>query len=257
MLILLSPAKKLLNLEKPYQEGYTSQPIFSKKTAELVKLMKSKSRQDIAALMHLSSALADLNYHRYQDFSSEYPCPQSYPALFLFQGDVYQGLEASRWDKAAVDFSQNHLLILSGLYGLLRPLDLIQPYRLEMGTRLINASGNNLYDYWTQSISHELNQRLSASENPILINLASVEYFKAVDLKSIKFPVISIHFKEHINGQLKVIGIYAKKARGAMASYLMQHQFDEVDSIKQFKGLNYRYSEKESDRKNLVFVREH
>jgi len=254
MLTLLSPAKKLLTIEKPY-EGSSSLPLFQSKAKELATLMKSKSCQDIANLMHLSKPLAQLNYQRYHDFGDATFEQQSYPALFLFQGDVYQGLKAINWDDNSIAFSQNHLLILSGLYGLLRPLDLIQPYRLEMGTKLINSAGKNLYDFWIKSIANELNQQLAKSVNPILLNLASDEYFKAVDVKAIKFPIVKVHFKEQTNSVLKVIGIHAKKARGALASYLIQHQLDDVESVKQFNGLNYRYCESKSDQHNLVFIR--
>jgi hypothetical protein len=244
-----------LSIEKPYP-GLTTLPVFQGKTLELVDLMKTKSTKDIATLMHLSSALAELNYQRYQHFSTEYEvCSQIYPALFLFQGDVYKGLQASEWDSMAVNFSQKHLLILSGLYGLLKPLDLMQPYRLEMGTKLVNQSGKNLYDYWSQTITQELNTRLSNEANPLLINLASTEYFKVVDMKTLRFPLIHIHFKEQMGNQLKIIGIHAKKARGAMASYLMQHQIDGVEGIKHFNALDYNFCKTLSDKQNFVFSR--
>lgn len=255
MLILLSPAKKLLEISKPYAAN-TSKPIFMDKTCILVKLMQTKSVDEIAALMDLSKDLAELNYHRYQIFHLDDNASfHSYPALFLFQGDVYQGLQAKNWDQKAIQYSQDHLRILSGLYGLLNPLDAIQPYRLEMGVRLENPAGKNLYDFWQHMITHTLNQQLAVQENPLLINLASVEYFKAVDEKKLNYPVITINFYEKKNGQLKMIGIHAKKARGAMARFLMQNQFDDLARLKEFNDLGYQFHESTSSERHFDFVR--
>lgn len=256
MLTLLSPAKKLLKFDQPYSEN-TTQPIFAKQTAELIQLMKKKSIAEIARLMHLSDDLAELNYHRYQAFRLEScPASQSYPAIYLFQGDVYQQLQAQLWDKKTLDFSQTHLAILSGLYGLLKPLDSIQCYRLEMGTRLANSCGNNLYDFWQSSITEALNQQLAHHTNPVLVNLASTEYFGAVNTHQLKAPLVTIHFKERKGNQLKVIGIHAKKARGAMANFICQHQIDNVEKIKSFTVLNYHYCDKSSDSEHFNFIRQ-
>ncbi|KTD00827.1 peroxide stress protein YaaA [Fluoribacter gormanii] len=256
MLILLSPAKKLLNSSKPYF-GTTSNPMFVDKTNTLVKLMKSKSVADIAALMDLSNDLAELNYKRYQDFClDDKESSHAYPALLLFQGDVYQGLKAASWEQSTIDYSQNHLRILSGLYGVLKPLDNIQPYRLEMGVHLQNPAGKNLYDFWQKTITDALNQELAAQKNSVLINLASNEYFKAVDAKGLNYPIITINFYEKKNDQLKMIGIYAKKARGTMAKFLMQNQFDDLERLKQFNELGYTFHESTSTDNHLDFVRD-
>jgi len=256
MLILLSPAKKLSDLSKPYAET-TSTPVFMEQTNILVKLMQTKSVADIAALMDLSKDLAELNYQRYQAFQlDEQALASSYPALFLFQGDVYQGLQAKSWDQKTVAYSQDHLRILSGLYGLLNPLDAIQPYRLEMGVRLENPAGKNLYDFWQHTLTHTLNQQLATHKNPLIINLASVEYFKAVAEKKLNYPVISINFYEKKNGQLKIIGIHAKKARGAMAKFLMQNQIDDLARLKEFAELGYTFHAASSSERHLDFVRE-
>ncbi|WP_392537034.1 peroxide stress protein YaaA [Legionella sp. 227] len=256
MLILLSPAKKLLNSFKPYA-GTTSEPIFADKTKILVKLMKTKSANEIAALMDLSKDLAELNYNRYQSFDlEEKVLSHLYPALFLFQGDVYQGLKAATWEQKTVEYSQNHLRILSGLYGLLKPLDSIQPYRLEMGVRLENPSGKNLYDFWQETVTHSLNQQLANQKNPVLINLASTEYFKAVDEKRLDYPIVTINFYERKHEQLKMIGIHAKKARGTMAKFLMQNQFDDLTHLKQFNELGYKFHEPTSTAQHLDFVRD-
>ncbi|HHF7398034.1 TPA: peroxide stress protein YaaA [Legionella anisa] len=255
MLILLSPAKKLLNNSKSYS-GATSNPMFVDKTNTLVKLMKTKSVADIAALMDLSKDLAELNYNRYQAFSmDDKALLHAYPALFLFQGDVYQGLKAASWEQKTVDYSQDHLRILSGLYGLLKPLDNIQPYRLEMGVRLQNPAGKSLYDFWQETVTNALNQQLAAQKNPKLINLASSEYFKAVDAKGLNYPIITINFYEKKNDQMKMIGIHAKKARGTMARYLMQNQFDDLEHLKQFNELGYTFHSSTSTDAHLDFVR--
>lgn len=250
MLTLLSPAKKLLNAEKPYL-GTTSKPSFGDKTDALVTLMQSKTVADIAGLMDLSDDLATLNFERYQNFWKA----SVYPAVFLFQGDVYQGLQANSWEQSTVEYSQSHLRILSGLYGLLNPLDSIQPYRLEMGVRLKNPDGKNLYDYWQDTITQALNQQLKEQKNPILINLASTEYFKAVNEKKLDHPIVTINFYEKKNDQLKMIGIHAKKARGVMAKFIMQNQIDSLDQLKQFNELGYQYNESSSTARHLDFIR--
>ena len=256
MLTLLSPAKKLAEFDRPYS-GTTTTPVFPKKTNELITMLKTLPVSRIGSLMHLSSNLAELNYQRFQSFYSGV-CPDTagYPAVLLFQGDVYRSMKADKWDKATLEFSQGHLAILSGLYGILKPLDLIQPYRLEMGTSLENACGKNLYAFWQANIADELNNQLASHSNQILVNLASTEYFSAVDTSRLKFPLVTIHFKEKKGNETKVIGIYAKKARGAMADYLMRHQIENVEAIKKISILNYRFCEQSSDERDFNFVRE-
>lgn len=256
MLVLLSPAKKLCDMNTPWL-GHTSQPVFLSKTAELIATMKAMSITDIAKLMHLSPALAELNYKRFQAFSTD-ERPNSfisYPAIFLFQGDVYQSLNASAWDDKAIEFAQTHLAILSGLYGLLSPLDAIGAYRLEMGTKIANATGRNLYDFWRNLITAELNKRLVLHQNPLLVNLASSEYFAAVNSQALTNPLLTIHFQEIKNNQRKVVGIHAKKARGAMANYIIQNRIDDTKGIVQFNQLNYQFCHESSDEHHFYFVR--
>lgn len=179
----------------------------------------------------------------------------AYPALFLFQGDVYQGLDAKNWDQKTLHYAQDHLRILSGLYGLLKPLDAIQPYRLEMGTRLENPAGKTLYDFWKHAVTHALNQQLAEQKNPVLINLASIEYVKVVDEKTLDYPIITINFYEKKNDRLKMIGIHAKKARGAMARFLMQHQSENLSCLKEFKELGYKFHAPTSSERHFDFVR--
>lgn len=255
MLLLLSPSKKLLPFRKPYL-GETTNPIFQQKTLELMTALKTFSPSDIGRMMHLSDALAKLNYERFQAFQTQkIPSTLTYPAVFLFRGDVYESLQADTWDTNTITFANEHLLILSGLYGLLRPLDAIQAYRLEMGTRLRNSCGKNLYDFWKKAITEALNQRLSQQKNPLLLNLASVEYADAIDKNLLNSPMLTIHFKEQKGNELKVIGIHAKKARGAMANYILTHQVDDAEAIKKWTLLNYRYCEKSSDEHHFNFIR--
>ena len=257
MLILISPAKKLLSITKPFT-GETTQPQFLSQTAKLVEIMKAKTVADIGRLMDLSDNLAHLNYDRYQQFKLDnVPENLSYPALLLFQGDVYQGLQAKSLKQEDFDYAQKHLAILSGLYGLLKPMDRIQPYRLEMGTHLANPSGTNLYDFWGQILTQHINEELASHKNPFLVNLASTEYFKAVQEKKLAHSVITINFYEHKNNQVKMIGVYAKKARGVMARYLIQNRIDTVEQIKKFTELGYQFNEQTSSGKHLDFVRTH
>lgn len=257
MLTLISPAKKLLSISKPYS-GAVTQPYFTAQTKDLVHIMKTKSMADLARLMDLSADLAKLNYDRYQSYSlNQAPVNTSYPALLLFQGDVYQGLQAKSWSQEDIDYAQSHLGILSGLYGLLKPKDLIQPYRLEMGVRLENPKGHTLYDFWKDKITSYLNEQLFSHKNPLLINLASKEYFKAVDEKKLNHPVLTVNFYEQKNNEVKMIGIYAKKARGMMAKYLIQNRVDQVEQMKQFNESSYCFNESLSTPQQLAFVRVH
>lgn len=257
MFVLISPAKKLLSINEPFI-GKTTRPLLADDMVALVRLMRSKSVAEIAKLMGLSEDLAQLNFSRYQHFNLEEPTlNQSYPALFLFQGDVYQGLQANTWSAKDIDYAQSHLGILSGLYGVLRPLDRIQPYRLEMGTRLNNEAGSNLYAFWRDLISKTINELLSSQETPILINLASEEYFKSVDLKQLHCPVIHINFYEQKNNELKIIGIHAKKARGRMAKFIIQNQINSIDGLRMFNDLGYCFKENSNSPSQLDFIRVH
>jgi cytoplasmic iron level regulating protein YaaA (DUF328/UPF0246 family) len=257
MFVLISPAKKLLAFSKPYL-GETTQPLFSEYTKVLAQIMKQKSVQDLAQMMDLSQPLAVLNYQRYQEFSfDQNNHAASYPALLLFQGDVYQGLQAKGWSQEEVKYAQSHLGILSGLYGLLRPLDSIQAYRLEMGVRLANPEGNTLYDFWRAQVTDYLNDLLQKENDQVLINLASTEYFKVIDVKRLHVPLVTIQFYEHKNGETKIIGIYAKKARGLMAKFIIQNRVSTLEQLKQFHEQGYRFMAQNSSSQELVFIREH
>lgn len=255
MLSIISPAKKLLS-ELPVPHKNSSTISFKKQTLELAQQLKDMTVAEISTLMGLSENLSRLNFERYQDFNLKGTKQQpSANAIYLFQGDVYQSLDAKSLNDDAIKFSQSHLSILSGLYGLIKPLDLIQPYRLEMGTKLANSQGKNLYDFWQETLTKDINEKLSTHKNKLLINLASSEYSKAINQKALNYPMITIHFKENKNGKLKTIGIHAKKARGAFARYIIENQIDDFNQLLEFDALDYHYQAPLSDEKNLVFIR--
>lgn len=249
MLILLSPSKKL-DEKSAYLNTEISQPVFGTESAELAGIMKDKSPEDIMTLMGLSEKLANLNYERYQEMAFPFTEETARPALYTFKGDVYDKMDIANYTENDLVFATKHLRILSGLYGLLKPMDLMQPYRLEMGTSLENARGKNLYDFWGDKISEELNRR----DIPFILNLASTEYFKAIDKKVLKAPIVTIHFKQLKNGQLKTIGLMAKRARGLMADYIIKNKITDVDSLKAFDKEGYVFQSKSSDATQLTFV---
>jgi hypothetical protein len=214
------------------------------------------SPQQIGELMHLSDKLAALNVARYGSWHPDFSPANAKQALLAFKGDVYTGLNAEDFTEADFDFAQVHLRMLSGLYGVLRPLDLMQPYRLEMGTKLANARGNNLYDFWGERISGWLGEALAAQGDDILLNLASNEYFGAVKRKALKARIIDTEFKDLKNGQYKIISFYAKKARGLMARYVIKERISTPEQLKAFDYQGYRYSAEQSKPDSLVFLRD-
>ncbi|RUA07066.1 MAG: peroxide stress protein YaaA [Gammaproteobacteria bacterium] len=223
-----------------------------KETEELVKLLKSKSQNDIAELMSISEKLSALNYERFQTFKTPFTLANAKQALSAFKGDVYNGIDALSLDAEDLDFAQASLRMLSGLYGVIRPLDLIAPYRLEMGTRLVSSKGKNLYEFWGDKISKILNE----DESKTIINLASNEYFKAIDKKSLNAKIINIVFKELKNDQYKIIGIYAKRARGLMVNYMIKNRFTIPESLKAFDIEGYQFKPDLSDDSTWVFTRD-
>lgn len=252
MLVVLSPSKKL---DCAFKGGDYTKPLFERETADLAAVMKKKKRGDIAKLMHLSEKLASLNYERYQAFAKDYTEANAAQAILAFQGDVYDGLNAVTLKKADLDFAQNHIRILSGLYGMLRPLDLMQPYRLEMGTKLVTKKGNSLYDYWSNTIANQLNDDAKDQKNQTLINLASNEYFKAVKPKEYKGRVVTIGFKEHKNGVYKSLMLYVKRARGMMARYIIDKRIDQPETLKKFKEDGYSFNADLSKENEWIFTR--
>jgi len=250
MLLVISPAKTL-DYSHPEYSTHT-QPDFTSEVKDLVGILRKKSAAQISKLMHLSEDLATLNAERYRSFTDTFSLDNSKQALLAFKGEVYTKMEADQFTAEELEFAQQHLRILSGLYGLLKPLDLMQPYRLEMGTKLKTKKGDSLYDYWGTKISKALN---AAGEGRTLVNLASQEYFKAVDKKSLKLPVITIHFKEHKEGSYQVVGYFAKQARGLMARFAIQNRITDPEQLKTFHEEGYEFTERLSSAQDWVFVR--
>ncbi|WP_268223240.1 peroxide stress protein YaaA [Sinomicrobium oceani] len=253
MKIVISPAKSL-DYESDLPTKKYSEPSFSKEAERLHKILKKKSPKQLSELMSISDKLAELNWKRNQEWSLPFTPDNARPAVFAFNGDVYEGLDAYTIPEDKLDGLQDKLRILSGLYGLLKPLDLIQPYRLEMGTSLKVGTKENLYAYWRSTVTKALNKELEKDE--LFINLASNEYFKAVDTKALKVPVVTPQFKDWKNDQLKIISFYAKKARGLMVRYIIDTGAKTMEDLKGFDYEGYSYSEEHSAKKNeLVFIR--
>ena len=254
MLFLLSPAKSL-DFETPAGQLPHTQPLFVKQSAELIDLLSQKSPQDIASLMHLSDALAGLNVARYQAWRPKFTAKNAKQAVLAFNGDVYDGLDAKTLGAADLAWAQDHVCILSGLYGVLRPLDYMQPYRLEMGTALANARGKNLYEFWGTQIADYLNARVAADTTPVIVNLASQEYFKSVDQKALKARVVDCVFEDFKGGHYKIISFYAKRARGLMARFAATQRLSLPEQLKGFDLDGYAFVPAVSSADTLVFRR--
>jgi cytoplasmic iron level regulating protein YaaA (DUF328/UPF0246 family) len=254
MLLVVSPAKKL-DFESPLATTKNSQATLLAHSEILIERCIKLSSDQIASLMKLSDKLAGLNAARFGEWSLPFTPENSRQAVLAFNGDVYSGLDANSFSDSDFDFAQQHFRILSGLYGLLKPLDLMQAYRLEMGTKLDNVRGGNLYQFWGDIITNELNQALAEQGDDVLINLASTEYFKAVNKKSLKGTIITPQFKDWKNGQYKIISFFAKKARGLMARYIIQNQISNVEDMKGFDLAGYQFSNDLSKDNELVFTR--
>jgi cytoplasmic iron level regulating protein YaaA (DUF328/UPF0246 family) len=255
MLIVISPAKTL-DFDTPPNTQEFSHPKYLKQSTLLIEQLRKYSDSDIASLMNLSKKLATLNLARYQAWQLPFTLDNAKQAILAFKGDVYTGLNVESLDMPKLEFAQQHLRILSGLYGVLRPFDLIQPYRLEMGTKIQNDRGKNLYQFWG-SILREAIEAETALTDGILINLASNEYFKVLETKKLKTRTITPVFKDWKNSQYKIISFYAKKARGLMSRYIIDHRIDKPEEIKNFDSNNYVFSEEMSKGDNWTFIRDH
>jgi len=255
MLFLISPAKAL-DYETPAVTATHTQPLFVPQASELIDVLREKSPQQIAELMDLSDQLSGLNVARYQAWRPKFSPKTAKQAVLAFDGDVYGGLDAKTLSEDELAWTQQHLCILSGLYGVLRPLDLMQPYRLEMGTRLQTHKGRNLYQFWGTQIADYLNQRAAADATPVVVNLASEEYFKSVDRKALKPRVVTCVFEEFKAGKYKVISFMAKRARGLMVRHAVRERAVSVEQLKRFDAEGYRYMADVSEPDRLVFRRE-
>ncbi len=254
MLIVISPAKTL-DYETPAKTKTFTIPDYLDYSQRLINRLRNFSALDIAELMKVSSKIAELNFDRYESWKTPFTEKNAKQAILAFKGDVYTGLDAESFKAADFKFAQQHLRVLSGLYGLLRPLDLMQPYRLEMGTKLKTDAGKNLYEFWGSVITDGLNKQLKKIKSDTLINLASNEYFKAVKPGELNGQIITPAFKEYKNGDYKMIGIYAKKARGMLSRFIIQNKLTDVDAIKDFAEEGYRFNKKLSKGNNWVFTR--
>lgn len=252
MKIVISPAKSL-NFEKELPTNRFSEPKFLKEATTIQKTLKKKKPKQLMELMDISDKLAELNWQRNQDWQTPFTTENARPAVYAFDGDVYQGLDVYTLPEDKLDVLQDKLLILSGLYGLLKPLDLMQPYRLEMGTSLPIGKNKNLYEFWKKTITKQLNSELQKDE--LFINLASNEYFSAVDAKALKVPVITPEFKDYKDGKLKMISFFAKKARGLMVRYIIDTNAETIDDLKAFNYEGYAFDANLSRGNKLVFTR--
>lgn len=254
MITIISPSKTQ-DFTSNGQPIKYSQPQFLDQSERLVKELRKKKTPGIRRLMDVSEKIAELNYERYQQFKTPFSPEDAKQALFAFKGDVYTSIDTLNYQEKELEFAQNHLRILSGLYGVLRPLDLIQPYRLEMKIKLKNPRGKDLYTFWGSRLSEALNKDFDYQKKRILINLASNEYFKALDKKKLKADIITPVFKEYKNGKYSIIAIFAKKARGMMTDFIIKNKFEEAEELKTFNQEGYEYSEQLSKDNEWVFIR--
>ncbi len=253
MIIAISPSKTLDFSSNPFQRHTLPRQLTQSQV--LINTVKQLSTEDLSNLMKISDKLSQLNWQRYRDFSTPFSLSNAKQALLAFKGDVYAGIDSANYNEEDFNFAQQHLRILSGLYGLLRPLDLIQAYRLEMGTRLQNSQGRNLYEFWGNQVTELLNQDFNDKEPPTLINLASTEYFKVIKPKLLNAKILTLAFKENKAGTYKTIGIHAKRARGLMTNFIIKNRLTTTEHVKAFNLENYSFNEPLSSEKEWVFSR--
>jgi uncharacterized protein len=254
MLITLSPSKGQ-DFEEPGLSKKYSQPADIKDSELLIKELRKIKRKELQEMMAISENIASLNVDRYKSFNTPFTTKNAKQAIFAFKGDVYSGLDLASFEEDDYAYAQDHLRILSGLYGCLRPMDLIQPYRLEMKTKLKNERGENLYQFWDDRITESLNKELKKQQEPVLINLASNEYFKSVKPKLLEGRLLNINFKETKDGKTRVVAIFAKRARGMMADYIIRNRIEKTEDIKKFRLGGYKFNKSLSDDRQWTFER--
>lgn len=254
MLYVISPAKNL-DYETPATTDVYTQPEMMEQAQELAEVCVKLTPADLSSLMHISDKLAGLNAARFAQWHPDFTPENAKQAVLAFNGDVYTGLQATEFSQPELDYAQQHLRILSGMYGVLRPLDLMQPYRLEMGTKLENPKGKNLYEFWGEDITNVLNKQIAETNSELVVNLASTEYFKSVKKKQLKGTLITPSFKDWKNGQYKMISFFAKKARGLMVNYLIKNQVEDLDGLLKFNLEGYEYNEELSKPNEPCFTR--
>lgn len=255
MIVVLSPAKTL-DYETPPQTATFTEPALLDDAESLVGVLNKKSKKDFKSLMSISDKLVDLNVDRYKSFETPFTTENAKQAILAFKGDVYRDFDLDEFTEDDFLFAQKHVRILSGLYGVLRPLDLMQPYRLEMGTKLKTKSGKNLYEYWGPKIAEQLNEAIEAQDDEVLLNLASNEYFKSVDRTTLDAEIWDVAFLENKQGTYKIVSFFAKRARGTMTDWIIQNRITDVDDLKDFAEDGYYYSEEKSRPKAIVFLRD-
>jgi len=253
MLFLVSPSKSLNFDPTPFKKQ--TEPLFETNSHQLINILGKKKKKGIQELMGISENLAELNYKRFQDYNSKESLKHKKQAVLAFTGDVYVGMNTDSFTKSDLTFAQKHMRILSGLYGMLKPLDAIQPYRLEMGTKLKNKKGKNLYEFWGDQITESINKDLSKSKNKLIINLASNEYFKVINKKILEPSILDIDFREYRGDALKFISFNAKKARGMMCHYAIKNRISKVEDLKGFDYEEYKFSKENSSENKWSFVR--
>lgn len=254
MLIVVSPAKSL-DFESPVKTRKFSEPDYLQESTQLVSQLKKLDPEQFSELMNISSKLGELNHTRYANWHTPFDLKNARQAIFAFKGDVYIGLEAEQFSTADLNFAQKHLRILSGLYGLLRPLDLMQAYRLEMGSRFKTSKGKDLYEFWGDKLTKNIKEQLATEKNPILVNLASKEYFSSIDPRQIDAKVITPVFKDFSSGKYRVLSFFAKRARGLMSAYIIKNRISKPAQLKNFDVDGYKFSEDDSTDTKLVFLR--
>lgn len=254
MITILSPAKTL-NFNRDYKIEKYTEPLFKQEAFELIKELRKYSPEELSSLMKINQELSELNFFRNMEFDIEHSLSNAKQAALTFHGAVYQGLRGEEFNNDQFDYAQEHLRILSGLYGVLRPLDIIEAHRLEMGIKLKSSKGKNLYDFWRDKITDYFNKEIINQRNKTLINLASNEYFTAIDIKKFSGNIITPVFKEYKHGKHKIIAIYAKRARGLMAKYIIKNKVDSVEGLKGFEEEGYVFEEGMSNDRELVFTR--
>jgi cytoplasmic iron level regulating protein YaaA (DUF328/UPF0246 family) len=253
-MFILSPSKGQ-DFDTPVSEKPATIPIFLDNSQELINLLKAYSVQDLRSLMQISEKIAQLNVDRYQSFTLPFNKDNAKQAIFAFIGDVYRGISSESYSAEDLQFAQDNMRVLSGLYGCLRPLDLIQPYRLEMKTRLANKNGANLYQFWGTKVAEAIDKSATSTDSTVLFNLASVEYSKVITRKILKIPVVDIIFQEEKNGLLRTVAVFAKRARGLMADHMIKQRITTAEGVKAFTTDNYTFASHLSDDKRYVFTR--
>ncbi|EAZ93152.1 YaaA family protein [Crocosphaera chwakensis] len=250
MLLILSSAKTLV-FDDVFTVPETTQAIYQEDANFLLDSLQTFTSEQLGQLLGVSKSLANLNYQRFQLFDTS----QKQASILAYRGDVFKQLELEKFKDKDYLFAQNHLRIISGLYGILRPLDKMSPYRLEMSTRLKTEKADNLYQFWTQKVTHQLNNELEQHQTKVLLNLASDEYSRIIDSKLFKYPILKVSFKEMRNRKLKTIGIIAKKSRGLMTNWIIQNQIDDPSELKDYSGLGYHYDESLSNQQEMIFIK--